>query len=196
MKNKTGRCLCQSSRERKGFSNNKGITIIELMVVVVVVGILATLAITRYNTFVIKSKISEAVIMVRHLQSLADAYYANQGAYPNQDGTYLYVADKDPGDAVFSGSTWWDNFSARTGNRLREMGVERASGETRFWYVFSWWGWSSAATRIIYAYPKDVRDWPGFTAEECDGSLKDVTVAVDNDGQVYIWGVPGLSQWF
>ncbi len=175
--------------------NNKGITIIELLVAVAVVGILATLAINRYRTFVIKTKLQEAVLMCKHLQELSDAYYANHGLYPTQDGTYLYVADKDPEDAIFGGSSWWEDFSGRTMRRLKEMGVDRPSGETRFWYVFAWWGIGGNATRIIYAYPKETWDWPGFTAEECDDQLKNITVAIDNDGEIYVWGVPGLNHW-
>ena len=176
--------------------NNKGITIIELVVVIALIVLLGTLALSRYNTFVIKSKIQEAVLMVKHLQELADAYYANHGVYPNQDGTYLFVASKSLSETPLAQYSFYDALFGRTEQRLKEMGVTKPNSDSRFWYYYPWWGLSGAATRIIYAYPKDPRDFMGFTEDECDRSLELVTVAIDNDGQIYVWGVPGLEHWY
>ncbi len=179
----------------KGYINNRGITIIELLVAVAIVGILATLAINRYRTFVLKTKIQEAVLMLKHIQEMSDAYYANHGLYPTQDGTYLLIADKSLGDSNLAGHWYYDMLFGKTEQRLKEMGISKPSGDSRFWYYAHFWGFMGSSTRIVYAYPKTRWDWYGFSEEECDNTLENVTVAIDNDGSVYVWGVPGLNTW-
>jgi prepilin-type N-terminal cleavage/methylation domain-containing protein len=53
--------------------NNKGFTLIELMVVIVIIGVLASLAIPRFNQASLKAKIAEAP---RVIASFESAYLA------------------------------------------------------------------------------------------------------------------------
>jgi len=172
----------------------KGFTLVELMVVIVILGVLSALAINRYRVMTMKTKIQEAVIFIRHLQELEEAYYAENGVLPHQDGTPLFIINSDWGRTLFSRFPWWKSFTDRIQARLRELGVDQPSGKTRFWYYLAWWG-GGDATKIIYAYPKRVGDIWGFTAADVDDQLKDVFVAIDNDGSIYVWGVPGMEWW-
>lgn len=172
----------------------KGFTLVELIVVVVIVGILTGLAISRYRLMTIKSKISEAVVFMKYIQNLANVYYNEHGVLPTQDGTWLYFFDTDPNNTVFVDAEWWRQFHARTLKRLKEMGFDPPIGEQRFWYQFGW-GWHGEATLIVYGYAKTTWDWPNFPEDQCDGTLEQVWLACDNDGSVYVWGVPGLETW-
>ncbi len=61
--------------------NELGFTLIELMIVIVVIGILATLAVPKYMTVTRKAKESEAKLVLSQLHSLQEAYYRENDTY-------------------------------------------------------------------------------------------------------------------
>lgn len=63
------------------FRNESGFTLIELMIVIVVIGILATLAVPKYMTVTRKAKESEAKMVLSQLHSLQEAYYRENDTY-------------------------------------------------------------------------------------------------------------------
>lgn len=81
--------------------NAKGFTLIELMIVVSIVGILATIAVPSYQSSVIKAR--EAVLRqdLFTMRELLDHHRADKGKYPpSLDGLvtagYLRAIPKDP----------------------------------------------------------------------------------------------------
>lgn len=62
---------------------NKGFTIVELLIVIVVIGILAGLVITTYNGIQQKARNTERTTDLKTFQSQLEAYYANTGKYPS-----------------------------------------------------------------------------------------------------------------
>ncbi len=56
------------------FHNRKGFTLIELMIVVVIIGILAALAIPRFMQATTKSKQSEAKQILKQIYTMQRAY--------------------------------------------------------------------------------------------------------------------------
>lgn len=63
--------------------NQKGFTLVEIMMVVIIIGILAVLAIPRYEKYTIESKLSEVAVSVGEIKTGMEKYYNSHGnKYP------------------------------------------------------------------------------------------------------------------
>jgi type IV pilus assembly protein PilA len=62
----------------------KGLTLIELMIVVAIIGILAAIAIPAYQNYTIRAQITEGLNLADGWKTSIAEYYANFGTWPNQ----------------------------------------------------------------------------------------------------------------
>ena len=90
-------------------SGSNGFTLLELMIVVSIIGILATIAVPTYQMSVVKAK--EAVLRqdLFTLRDVLDQHRADQGKYPSSlqalvGAGYLRTIPKDP--FTNSATTW------------------------------------------------------------------------------------------
>lgn len=142
-------------RRRKGF------TLIELMIVVVIIGILAALAIPRFLAAAKKSKVSEAKTLLKQIYTASNSYYQEMGAFP----------PCNPSTGASAG-TWVFNSAATkntTWTTLPGLEVDRPSGYPRFAYTITTSGNDFDAT--------------ASSASSYDASLQDVsTLSIDIEG--------------
>ena len=124
---------------RSAIMKRNGFTLVELMIVVVIIGVLAALAIPRFTKASMKSKASEPRTVLKHIYEAALEYYQQYGSYPKA--------------SPWGGIWFFNNATTKNTNWRNPPGfkVNRPTGYPRFTYLFwSWknhfrayaWGWS------------------------------------------------------
>ncbi len=93
------------------FGDDRGFTLVELMIVVIVIGILAAVAIPMYQIVPERSRATEAVAGLDSIRSSLRVYYAEHGSYADANfidgarvtvGGILGVKDTDLSGRYFS----------------------------------------------------------------------------------------------
>jgi prepilin-type N-terminal cleavage/methylation domain-containing protein len=78
--------------------NKQGFTLIELMIVVVIIGILAALAIPRFTNASARAKEKEADGILKQIYTLQQTYYASNGTFSsNFSPDLIAVGWENPG---------------------------------------------------------------------------------------------------
>ena len=72
--------------------NQKGFTLIELMIVVAIIAILAAIAISQYQDYVIRSQVSEGSSLADGVKTAVGEFVNNYGRYPNATGAAANVS--------------------------------------------------------------------------------------------------------
>jgi len=143
----------------------KGFTLIELMIVVVIIGILAALAIPRFMQASLKSKVSEARLVLKQIYTAAREYYQESGQYPPT------VTD------IFDNLSTWTDLG---------IPLDQPTGKARFQYNVTTGGTDGFAAVAI---PVGAEGTSAASSREiADQALinKVTSVTIDKDGNINV----------
>ena len=87
----------------------KGVTLLELMIVVVCVGILAAIAIPAYNDYITRARRSDAFTALETVRAAQEMYRAERGFYAGAISSLSGCASTMAGDNYTIGVTRTDN---------------------------------------------------------------------------------------
>ena len=62
-------------------ANQKGFTLIELMIVIAIVGILSAVALPAYQDYTVRAKVTEGMVLAGALKTGVTEYYYSEGSY-------------------------------------------------------------------------------------------------------------------
>jgi prepilin-type N-terminal cleavage/methylation domain-containing protein len=80
--------------------DKKGVTLIELLIVIAIIGILAVIAVPAYIGQQKKAAMTEAFSNLENLRLLEEQYFAENGRYaPNPDATWTYKGTHGTADS-------------------------------------------------------------------------------------------------
>ena len=128
----------------KMLKSKRGFTLLELLMVIIVVGILASLAIPQYQSFVEKSRTTEAVNMIAAIKSAQMLFKLEDGTnFASSTGAltdYITISDTD---------NWWFTTDANSVTATRNGGGSY-TGDTIIWTLADGGGsWSNASSHDL-----------------------------------------------
>lgn len=150
---------------------NKGFTIVELLIVIVVIGILALLVITTYSGIQAKARNSKRQSDIASLQTQLEAFFSQNGYYPS-------LTDLNTGTSATSNapSTWaTTNMKSLDQNALTDPSNTSGSKQLAA---------TGAAGLTAKEYAYTVSNSSGASCESADTTCAQYTLTANFEGTV------------
>lgn len=169
------------SLNRKNTATSSGFTIVELLIVIVVIAILATITIVAFNGVQQRAMNTAMKANVSSIAKVIRLYHAANDLYPrNANGNYCVTLDND--------CTLYDSSKLSTSNttlvnQIQEFGslpesVEHINGNPAYGVYYTW---SSNFTLNSEPNPAMLVFWLQGTYQDCNGVTGMISVNGNRD---------------
>lgn len=112
--------------------NNKGFTLIELMIVVAIIGVLAAIAIPNFLNYQCKAKQSEAKANLGNIRTSQEAYFAEYDTY---SATLTNVGFATKGDSRYTYTSTGTTTLFTATATAKAPGLKNAAGDLDVWTI-------------------------------------------------------------
>jgi prepilin-type N-terminal cleavage/methylation domain-containing protein len=120
----------------RNLRNRQGFTLIELMIVVVIIGILAAIAIPKFSNASARSKEKEAEIILKQIYTMQETYRSERGTWAEDVTALAEVGFENPEEEAVKNYTWAgavgptpaDNCLVAIGEPHRNVGINFTDG--------------------------------------------------------------------
>jgi prepilin-type N-terminal cleavage/methylation domain-containing protein len=113
--------------------NRKGFTLLELLIVIIIIGILASIALPQYTSTIEKARSGEAVINIGSIRVALDRYWYQNSALP-ANSNFLALDIDDPNIIVNKLYTYTFTNDGTTGvTRKYTVTATRIVGAASYW---------------------------------------------------------------
>jgi prepilin-type N-terminal cleavage/methylation domain-containing protein len=82
--------MMSGSMEKKRI---KGVTLIELMITLAIIGVIAAIAVPMYTDYIETAQRAAMKTNIQSIEFMMDSFNSGEGDYPRADGDYLVGAD-------------------------------------------------------------------------------------------------------
>ncbi|NCU29410.1 prepilin-type N-terminal cleavage/methylation domain-containing protein [Candidatus Saccharibacteria bacterium] len=114
-------------------TKQKGFTIVELLIVIVIIGILAAISIVAYNGVTQKARDDRRVTNARNLVNAAASYNAENGTWPTVAQVQAYPTVKLTGDAADSAKVTATAPTSGTADTYRYVVCSTGGVRVQYW---------------------------------------------------------------